>query len=233
MERTEKSTQFAVWCRGLGPWVSQFENHSIPECVNGGNNVADTCESARNSQGLLVRRKRKHKRKKSRRGSITNNKAKYDPSSDEKIKSDPHSTIFIARLDFNTTEETLSSVFERYGTIKSLRIVTDTITGKSKGYAFIEFSDSSETTRVLRETREEDLVIDERKILVDRVRAGTTPSWLPRRLGGGLGHRQRGTQRFVYKLPYFGDASRIDHVDVHRKQQLWMEHNRRSMMISS
>ncbi|XP_068718793.1 uncharacterized protein [Montipora capricornis] len=186
-------------------------------------------------QGLLVRRKLKQKRKKSRRGStgITNNKAKYDPSTDDKIKSDPHSTIFIARLDFNTTEETLSNVFERYGTIKSLRIVTDTITGKSKGYAFIEFSDSSETKRVLRETREEDLVIDGRKILVDRVRAGTTPSWLPRRLGGGLGHRQRGTQRFVYKLPYFGDASRIDHVDVHRKQQLWMEHNRRSMKIST
>ena len=38
------------------------------------------------------------------------------------------------------------------------------------------------------------------QILVDRVRAGVVSSWLPRRLGGGLGHRQRGTQRFTYKV---------------------------------
>ena len=29
-----------------------------------------------------------------------------------------------------------------------------------------------------------------------------------------------------HQIPYFGDASRIDHADIHRKQQLWMEHNR-------
>ena len=38
------------------------------------------------------------------------------------------------------------------------------------------------------------------QIFVDRVRAGVTSSWLPRRLGGGLGQRQRGTQRFAWKV---------------------------------
>ena len=38
------------------------------------------------------------------------------------------------------------------------------------------------------------------KVLVDRVRGGVIPSWLPRRLGGGLGQRQKGTQRFTWKV---------------------------------
>jgi len=38
------------------------------------------------------------------------------------------------------------------------------------------------------------------QVLVDRVRAGVISSWLPRRLGGGLGQRQKGTQRFAWKV---------------------------------
>ena len=38
------------------------------------------------------------------------------------------------------------------------------------------------------------------KVLVDRVRGGVIPSWLPRRLGGSLGQRQKGTQRFTWKV---------------------------------
>ena len=38
------------------------------------------------------------------------------------------------------------------------------------------------------------------KVLVDRVRGGVVPSWLPRRLGGGLGQRGKGTQRFTWKV---------------------------------
>ena len=38
------------------------------------------------------------------------------------------------------------------------------------------------------------------QILVDRVRAGVIESWLPRRLSGGLGQRQKGTQRFAWKV---------------------------------
>ena len=37
------------------------------------------------------------------------------------------------------------------------------------------------------------------KVLVDRMRGGVIPSWLPRRLGGGLGQRQKGTQRKLHK----------------------------------
>ena len=44
------------------------------------------------------------------------------------------------------------------------------------------------------------------QVLVDRVRAGVVPSWLPRRLGGGLGQRQKGTQRFAWKVRFYRSA---------------------------
>jgi len=184
-------------------------------------------------QGLFVRTKHKKKKQKVDKGNSFRNKFKYDPSEDEKIKGDPHKTVFIARLDFNTTEGTLSEIFGRYGSIKNLRLVKDTKSGKSKGYAFVEFSDESEAKRTFRETKDERLLIDGREVLVDHVRAGVVPSWLPRRFGGGLGQRRKGTQQFAWKLSYFGDASRINQGEIYRKQQMWLEHNRRSMNIFS
>lgn len=226
----DRSKQFTIWRRSLGPWLSQFEkdacspNHSDIETE-----VVQVSSCPRNSQGLLVKSNQECNKRNVDRCNSARNKFRYNPAIDEKIKSNPHRTVFIARLDFNTTEETLFEVFGRYGSIRSLRLVTDTKTGKSKGYAFVEFTEESETKTVLRETKDERLVIDGRKVLIDRVRAGVIPSWLPRRLGGGLGHRQRGTQRFAWKLPYFGDASRIDQDEILRKQKMWLEHNRRSM----
>ncbi|CAG2120269.1 unnamed protein product, partial [Medioppia subpectinata] len=61
---------------------------------------------------------------------------------DRSIKSDPKKTLFVSRLDFNTTEETIHKHFSKYGSIVSLRLVRDIVTGLSKGYAFVEFKRS-------------------------------------------------------------------------------------------
>ncbi|XP_073235784.1 uncharacterized protein [Porites lutea] len=185
-------------------------------------------------EGQIVRPKHQHKRKRKSKGINKGNNLRYDPYSDEKIKGDPHKTIFIARLDYNTTEDTISDNLGRCGAIKSLRLVKDTESGKCKGYAFLEFSEESHAKKALRETKDERLIVDGKKVLVDRMRGGVIPSWLPRRLGGGLGQRQQGTQRnntfvtqrFTWKLPYFGDVSRIDQEDIDRKRLMWLEHNR-------
>jgi len=228
------STKLELLRRSVGPWVSQFESNACSKNdTDQGSEDVSASNCVRNFQGLFIKRKRCPKQGKKDKVDGSQNKLKYDPSNDEKIKGDPHRTVFVARLDFSTTEETLFEMFGRYGSIERLRLVKEVKTGKSKGYAFVEFSDDTEAKRVLRETRDERLVIDGRQVLVDRVRAGVISSWLPRRLGGGLGQRQKGTQRFAWKLAYFGDPSRINHFEIHRKQQLWLEHNRRSMNVPS
>lgn len=50
--------------------------------------------------------------------------------------------IFIAGLNFSTTDEGLSELFQEYGEITSARIITDRNTGRSKGYGFVEMDDA-------------------------------------------------------------------------------------------
>lgn len=46
--------------------------------------------------------------------------------------------IFVARLNFKTTEDALKTLFSQYGEVTSVKIITDKETGKSKGYGFVE-----------------------------------------------------------------------------------------------
>ncbi|KAI3837526.1 hypothetical protein MKX03_032250, partial [Papaver bracteatum] len=43
---------------------------------------------------------------------------KYDPSNDPNVTGDPYKTLFVARLNYETTEHIIKREFESYGTIK-------------------------------------------------------------------------------------------------------------------
>ena len=49
--------------------------------------------------------------------------------------------IFIAKLSDKTTSQRLEDLFELYGDVKSARVATDRITGRSKRYGFVEIED--------------------------------------------------------------------------------------------
>ena len=57
--------------------------------------------------------------------------------------------IFVGNLDFHATEESLRSLFERYGTVNSARIMTDRETGRSRGFAFVEMANESEADQAI------------------------------------------------------------------------------------
>ena len=46
--------------------------------------------------------------------------------------------LYVGSLPYSLTEEQLKDVFVPYGTVVSVRIVTDKFTGKSKGFGFVE-----------------------------------------------------------------------------------------------
>ena len=50
------------------------------------------------------------------------------------------STIFVGNLPFSTTEDELNRLFNQFGTIVKIHIPTNRETGKSRGFAFLEFS---------------------------------------------------------------------------------------------
>lgn len=53
-------------------------------------------------------------------------------------------SIFVAKLDFNTTDEQLKSLFEEYGRVNRVTIAKDRETGKPRGFAFVEMADEQE-----------------------------------------------------------------------------------------
>lgn len=115
-------------------------------------------------------------------------------SKNEFVK-DPYRTVFVARIYYSLTELDLSKHFTKYGSIESIRIIRDTQTGQSRGYGFVVFERDSDAKNCIRELASTGLAVDppagskSRKILVDMERGRLVRSWLPRRLGGGLGGR--------------------------------------------
>lgn len=52
--------------------------------------------------------------------------------------------IFIGGLSYETTESTLKEELSKYGQVISIRIVTHTETGKSRGFGFATFREAKE-----------------------------------------------------------------------------------------
>ncbi len=46
--------------------------------------------------------------------------------------------LFIGNLPASTNEEELQALFSEFGTVRSLRLVTDVFSGQCKGFGFIE-----------------------------------------------------------------------------------------------
>ncbi len=48
--------------------------------------------------------------------------------------------LFVANLAYSITEDALRDIFSEHGDVLSVKIVTDTFTGRSKGFGFVEMS---------------------------------------------------------------------------------------------
>jgi RNA recognition motif-containing protein len=57
--------------------------------------------------------------------------------------------IFVGNLDFGATEDTIRSLFEAYGTVERVSLMTDRDTGRSRGFAFVEMTDAEEADRAI------------------------------------------------------------------------------------
>jgi RNA recognition motif-containing protein len=51
--------------------------------------------------------------------------------------------IYVGNLAFGTTDHDLRQLFEQYGAVEEIRIITDRDTGRSKGFGFVEMPDST------------------------------------------------------------------------------------------
>ncbi|XP_077525700.1 uncharacterized protein LOC144137633 [Haemaphysalis longicornis] len=116
--------------------------------------------------------------------------ALWDPYNNAAGTMDPFKTLFVARINYDTSESKLRREFEVFGAIKKIVIVHNKITGKPRGYAFVEYEHERDMHSAYKHA--DGKKIDGRRVLVDVERGRTVKGWLPRRLGGGLGGTRRG-----------------------------------------
>jgi len=57
--------------------------------------------------------------------------------------------IYVGNLPFNTGEEDLRQAFAAYGQVDSVAIIKDKMTGRSRGFGFVEMANDSEAREAI------------------------------------------------------------------------------------
>ena len=75
--------------------------------------------------------------------------------------------LIIRNLDRSTTEEEVKTLFEGYGTVQSCDLVSDRVTGGSRGFAFVEMPKPGEAKAAMKNLN--NMTVASNKIRVKKV----------------------------------------------------------------
>ena len=95
--------------------------------------------------------------------------------------------LYVGNLSYGVTSETLAQVFSAHGKVDSADVIIDRMTGRSKGFGFVEMSSDAEATAAIAATNGQDL--EGRAMIVNEARPPAP------RVGGGGGGGFGGGER--------------------------------------
>lgn len=102
--------------------------------------------------------------------------------------------IFVGSLPFKIEEGDLQTIFEEYGEVSAVRIITDKFSGRSKGFGFVEMPNDEEAKKAIEQLNGAEL--EGRTIVVneseERKRDGGNRGGGGFNRGGGGGGFNRG-----------------------------------------
>lgn len=61
------------------------------------------------------------------------------------------SKLYVGGLPYSTTEAELQDLFSQHGSVESARIITDRVTGRSRGFGFVEMSSQEEADQAIQQ----------------------------------------------------------------------------------
>src|SRR5215211_8115276 len=99
--------------------------------------------------------------------------------------------LFLGNLSYQTMENDLQEHFAQAGAVSSVNLMLDKFTGKSRGFAFVEFSNSDDANKAVEMFHGKDFQGRQLTVNIARPREERAP-----REGGGYGDRgDRGERR--------------------------------------
>lgn len=90
--------------------------------------------------------------------------------------------IYVGNMSFDTSEESLRTLFAAHGTVSRVNVVTDRETSRPRGFAFVEMADSAQGQAAIAALNGKD--IDGRALTVNEAKPKE------QRTGGGGGGRR-------------------------------------------
>ncbi len=95
--------------------------------------------------------------------------------------------LHIGNLAYSVTDDALKTAFSQFGTVCSATIVKDKISGRSKGFGFVEMETEAEATDAIEKLNKSSF--EGRTMFVSESRSTGAPSSAPR--GGGFNRDRR------------------------------------------
>lgn len=78
--------------------------------------------------------------------------------------------LFVAGLPWSYTQDDLSKLFSEVGSVVSAMVIMDKITGRSRGFGFVEMSSGEEAKEAIAKFHGYDLGVNGRKLVVNEAR---------------------------------------------------------------
>ena len=95
--------------------------------------------------------------------------------------------LYVGNMSFDTTQDRLQELFEAYGEVTSVNIITDRNTGRSRGFAFVEMATEQAASAAIAALDGKE--VDGRTLTVNEARPRATRG--DSRGGGRGGDRRR------------------------------------------
>jgi RNA recognition motif-containing protein len=65
--------------------------------------------------------------------------------------------IYIGNISFSTTPDDIRQLFEQYGVVEDVTVITDRDTGRSRGFGFVEMPNASEAQAAITELHDTEM----------------------------------------------------------------------------
>jgi RNA recognition motif-containing protein len=95
--------------------------------------------------------------------------------------------LFVGNLSFDTTEDSLRTLFAAHGTVETIALISDRDTGRPRGFGFIEMS-NADASRAMQALDGKDF--EGRTLKVNEAQQKTAGGGGARSSGGGGGARR-------------------------------------------
>ncbi len=95
--------------------------------------------------------------------------------------------LYVGNLPYRATEEDLTALFSRAGAVDNVQVMKDNVTGRARGFAFVEMATDEAAQKAVEELHQYQM--DGRALVVNEARPRTAG-------GGGRGFAGGGNQDF-------------------------------------